>query len=66
MTATTTTIKTKATAAGIGLFTVIKGPPTTKVMKQTKKEQLHQRHLFIIGLILAPSVEKIVRANIFH
>ncbi len=66
ITATTTMIKTKAAAAGSGLFTVVEGPPTTKVTKQTKKEQLHRRHLFIIGLIPAPSVKQIVQANIFH
>ncbi len=42
MTATMKTIKTKAAAAGSGLFTVIEGPPTTEVTKQTKKEQLHR------------------------
>jgi hypothetical protein len=52
------TIKMKAAAVGSGLFTVVEGPPMTEVTKQTKKEQLHWRHLFIIGLIPAPLVEQ--------
>ena len=51
---------------GSGLFTAIEGPTTTKVTKQTKKEQLHWRHFFVVELISTPAVKQFVGAYIFQ
>jgi len=49
-----------------GLFNIIEGPTTTKIMQWTKDKQLNRGHLLIVWLGPTPSIKQLIRLKLLH